>query len=387
MANDLIIASAGSGKTTTLVEKAIEKANAGETVLITTFTEACEEEIKNKLVEENDGYIPDNITIQTWFSFLIKHGAKPYQDYVTDTEIAGLILVSGKSGLRHETEDGKKFYWSEAKNPYQFYFAKSGKIYSDKLAKFVIRCNKDSDGKVIDRLSKCFDNIFIDEVQDLAGYDLEILKDLFNCQSNILLVGDPRQATYSTNNAQKNARFKKTEIVNFFSDDTININTDNKSLMVNHRCSQQICDYSNTLYPELPKSTSGNDTVTGHDGIIIVDKRYVDSYMEEYQPVQLRHSIRTEVNTDYHVYNFGKSKGLTFGRVLIYPTGPILKWLINSENELKGISRAGLYVALTRARYSVGIVLESKQYDKIKGIPVYRDVRIKGSENLRGQVR
>jgi len=48
MANELIIASAGSGKTTTLVEKAIEKANAGETVLITTFTEACEEEIKKQ---------------------------------------------------------------------------------------------------------------------------------------------------------------------------------------------------------------------------------------------------------------------------------------------------------------------------------------------------
>tara|TARA_R110001592_G_scaffold360421_3_gene668763 strand:+ start:6300 stop:7415 length:1116 start_codon:yes stop_codon:yes gene_type:complete len=371
MTNELIIASAGSGKTTALVKKAIEKSNAGETVLITTFTEACEEEIKNKLVEESHGYIPDNITIQTWFSFLIKHGAKPYQDYVIGTEITGLILVSGKSGLRHETEDGNKFYWGEAKNPYEFYFSKSGKIYSDKLAKFVIRCNKDSGGKVIDRLSQCFDNIFIDEVQDLAGYDLEILKDLFNCQSNILLVGDPRQATYSTNNAQKNAKFKKSEIVNFFSDDTIKIDTDDKSLTVNHRCSPQICEYSNTLYPDLPESTSGNDTITGHDGIIIVDTFHVDSYLDEYQPVQLRHSVKKQVNADYPVYTFGKSKGLTFDRVLIYPTTPIFNWLINSEKELKGVSRAGFYVALTRARYSVGIVLDPKQYKNMQGIPIY----------------
>ncbi|CAK8725101.1 DNA 3'-5' helicase [Candidatus Electrothrix laxa] len=368
MANDLIIASAGSGKTTTLVEKAIEKANAGETVLITTFTEACEEEIKNKLIKKNNGYISDNITIQTWFSFLIKHGAKPYQDCIIDTEITGLILVSGKSGLRCETEDGKKIYWGEAKNPYEFYFSKSGKIYSDKLAKFVIRCNKDSGKKVINRISQCFDNIFIDEVQDLAGYDLEILKELFNCQSNILLVGDPRQATYSTNNAQKNAKFKKSRIVNFFSEDTIKIDADDKLLTVNHRCSSQICKYSNTLYPDLPESTSGNDTVTGHDGIIIVDKSHVDSYLEEYQPVQLRYSVTKQVNVDYPVYNFGKSKGLTFDRVLIYPTGPIFKWLISSENELKGISRAGFYVALTRARYSVGIVLEPKQYKEIKAL-------------------
>jgi len=371
MTNDLIIASAGAGKTTVLVEKAIEKANAGETVLITTFTEACEAEIKNKLVVESNGYIPDNITIQTWFSFLIKHGAKPYQDYIIDTEITGLILVSGKSGLRYETEGGKKVYWGEAKNPYEFYLSKSGKIYSDKLAKFVIRCNKDSGGKVIDRLSQCFDNIFIDEVQDLAGYDLEILKELFNCQSSILLVGDPRQATYSTNNAQKNARYKKSEIVNFFSDDTINIDTDDKSLTVNHRCSPQICEYSNTLYPDFPESTSGNKVVTGHDGIIIVDDSHIESYLDEYNPVQLRHSVKKQVDSNFPVYTFGKSKGLTFDRVLIYPTGPIFKWLISSENELKGISRAGFYVALTRARYSVGIVLEPKQYKIIKGIPVY----------------
>ena len=372
MANDLIIASAGSGKTTALVTKAIEKANTGETVLITTFTEACEAEIRNKLVEESNGYIPDNITIQTWFSFLIKHGAKPYQDYVIDTEITGLILEGGRSGLRYKTPEGKPVYWGEAKNPYKFYFSNSGKIYSDKLAKFVIRCNADSGEKVFNRISECFDNIFIDEVQDLAGYDLEILKELFNCQSNILLVGDPRQATYSTNNAQKHSKFKKSEIVNFFSDDTIKLDTDDKSLTVNHRCSPQICEYSNTLYPDFPESTSGNDTVTGHDGIVIVDKSHIDSYLKEYQSVvQLRNSVTKQVNSGYPVYNFGKSKGLTFDRVLIYPTDPIFKWLVSSENELKGISRAGFYVALTRARYSVGIVLEPKQYKKIKGIPVY----------------
>lgn len=372
MTNDLIIASAGSGKTTTLVEKAIDKANAGETVLITTFTEACEAEIKNKLVEENNGCIPDNITIQTWFSFLIRHGAKPYQDYVIDTEITGLILEGGRSGLRYTTPQGKKIYWGEPKNPYEFYFSKSGKIYSDKLAKFVIRCNTKSGGKVFHRISQCFDNIFIDEVQDLAGYDLEILNDLFNCQSNILLVGDPRQATYSTNNTQKNAKYKKSAIVNFFSDDTVKIDRDDNSLTVNYRCSPQICDYSNKLYPEFPESTSGHNTITGHDGIIIVDEAHVDSYLKEHQSVvQLRYSVKKQVNTDYPVYNFGKSKGLTFDRVLIYPTDPIFKWILSAENELKGVSRSGFYVALTRARYSVGIVLEPKKYNKIKGFQVY----------------
>ena len=324
MTNELIIACAGSGKTTLLVKKAIEKANSGETVLITTFTEACEQEIKDKMVEENGGYIPDRITIQTWFSFLIKHGARPYQDCVIDTEITGLVLVSGRSGLRNETAEGRKFYWGEAKDPYNFYFSKTGKIYSDKLAKFVVRCNKDSGEKVIKRISQCFDNIFVDEVQDLAGYDLDILKGLFDCQSKILLVGDPRQATYSTNNAQKNVKFRKSQIVDFFYDNSINIATDDKSLMVNHRCSPQICEFSNTLYPSWPKATSGQNVETGHDGIFIIEKSQVDSYLEEYRPVQLRYSVTKQVNANYSVHNFGKSKGLTFERVLIYPTTPDL---------------------------------------------------------------
>ncbi len=51
---------------------------------------------------------------------------------------------------------------------------------------------------MIKRISKIFPNIFIDEIQDLAGYDLDILKLLFKSESTILCVGDPRQITYLT---------------------------------------------------------------------------------------------------------------------------------------------------------------------------------------------
>lgn len=376
MTNELIIASAGSGKTTKLVDMALEKANAGESILITTFTEACEQEIRDKLIEETNGYIPALITIQTWFSFLIRHGAKPYQDCVTNKDITGLILVSGKSGLRYVTQEGRKVYWGEQNDPYNHYFSKDGKIYSDKLAKFVVRCDSDTGGKVINRLAQCFDNIFIDEVQDLAGYDLEILKLLFDCKSNILLVGDPRQATYSTNNAQKNAKFKKSSIVNFFSDDSIKIDTDDTSLTVNHRCSGEICDYSNNIFPTLPKATTGNNTVTGHDGIFVVEESNVELYLDELNPIQLRYSSRTKVNTNHPVYTFGKSKGLTFDRVLIYPTKPIFQWLENSTKKLADTSRAGLYVAMTRAKYSVCFVLTKKQIKTLENIRVYEGATI-----------
>ena len=76
MADKLIIAAAGSGKTTFLVNQALSIQDSR--VLITTFTEANEQEIKKKFIEAN-GCIPPNVTVQTWFSFLLQHGVKPYQ--------------------------------------------------------------------------------------------------------------------------------------------------------------------------------------------------------------------------------------------------------------------------------------------------------------------
>jgi ATP-dependent DNA helicase UvrD/PcrA len=81
--NKLIIAAAGSGKTTFLVNRALE--TTSETVLITTYTEANEAQIKKKIIEIK-GYIPQNITIQTWFSFLLQHGVRPFQS-ILDKEI------------------------------------------------------------------------------------------------------------------------------------------------------------------------------------------------------------------------------------------------------------------------------------------------------------
>jgi len=371
MSNNLIIAAAGSGKTTELIKRAINKAEHGETVLITTFTEACEEEIKTKLLMESKGVVNNLITVQTWFSFLIKHGAKPYQSCVVDIEINGLILESGRSGIKYQTKAGQPVYWGEEENIEKFYFSSEGKVYSDKLAKFVMRCNEKSHGKVIKRISECFDNIFIDEVQDLAGYDLEFLKLLFDSPSNVLLVGDPRQATYSTNNAAKNKRFQKSEILNFFSDRSININIDDLSLNVNYRCLSDICDFSNTLYPNFSGTTSGNSESTNHDGVFLVEECLRDNYLYEYKPMQLRYSVRTMVNNNYYVLTFGKSKGLTFNRVLIYPTGPMVDWLINRQSELKPEPKAKFYVALTRAKYSVGIVLKREILKKLDGFNIY----------------
>lgn len=355
--NKLIIAAAGSGKTSLLIKEALKI--HGEKVLITTYTQANEEEIRKKFFEENK-CIPENIDVQTWFSFLLKHGVRPYQSYLYEKDINGLLLVNDQSAKYIKESEIQKHYFTDTQ-----------KIYSDKISKFVLKCNEVGNGCVIDRLSRIYSHIFIDEVQDLAGYDLEILKLLFNCGSNTLLVGDPRQGTYSTNSSSKNKKYRKSEIVSFFEKIPSEIETDNTSLNINHRCVSQICKLSNKLFPDLPCSTSGNIKTTGHDGVFLVKPQDAENYLTRYNPIQLRDSRKTVVNKNFSVMNFGESKGLSFDRVLIYPTKPFCEWLNNNLSELAPTSRSKLYVAITRARYSVGIVYDFNDKTNIDGVGKY----------------
>jgi superfamily I DNA/RNA helicase len=356
--NKLIIAAAGSGKTTYLIDEAIK--NREKKVLITTYTQANEAEIRKKIIEKIK-YIPENITIQTWFSFLLKHGVRPYQGIIFDKRINGLILVNNKSALYVRKSETEKYY-----------FTKDIKIYSDKISEFVCAVNEKTNNAVINRISKVYSKIFIDEIQDLAGYDLELLKLLFSTNSEVLLVGDPRQGTYSTNSSSKNKQFKKANVVNyFFQDKSINIETDETSLLINYRCNEPICNLSNNLFKNFVGAKSGNVSVSGHDGVFFVKESDVEYYLHKYNPVQLRDSKKKNVNENFIVMNFGEAKGLSFDRVLIYPTKPFTDWFINNESDLAETSRSKLYVAITRARYSVGIVISDKANLVVDGITNY----------------
>lgn len=72
--NKIIVAAAGSGKTTYLIHEAM-KIKEGR-VLITTYTESNEAEIRQKFFEIV-GHVPAHVVIMTWFSFLITHSRLP----------------------------------------------------------------------------------------------------------------------------------------------------------------------------------------------------------------------------------------------------------------------------------------------------------------------
>ena len=209
MVNRLIIAAAGSGKTTLLVNDALQQLDS---VLITTYTIANEFEIRKKFLEIN-GCVPGNVTIQTWYSFLLQHGVRPFQGVVLEDKIKGMVLVKEKSGKKCDSKKGPIYYGE--KEYKKFYFTDEMKMYSDKMAKFVCRCEKETNGKVSERIGRIFSKIYVDEVQDLAGYDLEVVKSLMKANCDVTMVGDPRQVTYHTHNEQKYKKYANGRIDEF----------------------------------------------------------------------------------------------------------------------------------------------------------------------------
>ena len=64
----------------------------------------------------------------------------------------------------------------------------------------------------------------------------------------------------------------------------------------------------------------------------------------------------------------GKSKGMEFDSILLFPTGDMQKWLLGEAVVLKDKTKAQLYVALTRARNTAAIVLPDKIFRRLRGI-------------------
>lgn len=377
MKNKLIVAAAGSGKTTFLVNAAIETPN--QKILLITYTENNEREIQKKFYK-CIGCIPSNVTIQTWFSFLLQHGVRPYQFSVRKNlfnKKIGFVLVEKRSGERIGY-DGHPMYWGE-KDFEKYYFTSDFRIYSDKISQFVFRENEFTENLVISRLTNIFSTIMIDEVQDLVGFDLEIIKLLLSSSAEILLVGDPRQVTYTTHHAIKHKKYAQGKIKDFFLNElnkSCPCEIDEESLIVSHRNNQMICDYSAKLYPDYKNAVACNCEQCRserklHEGIFFIRKKDAGAYLQKYKPVQLHWSRSAEYNPDYEVYNFGESKGLTFERVLIYPTTEMKKWISDNAYQLAPEVRAKLYVGITRAISSVGIVYDYKKGDNFEGVNLF----------------
>jgi DNA helicase-2/ATP-dependent DNA helicase PcrA len=182
-----------------------------------------------------------------------------------------------------------------------------------------------------------------------------------------VLVGDPRQATYKTNNGAKHAKYSGYKIINRLIDWSKRADTEIEGLMYSYRCRQEICDFSDHFFVEFDNTESRNNNQTDHDGIFLVRTEDVPQYIKKYNPQILRYSKKDKC-MGYSASNFKASKGLTFNRTLLFPHGPLKKLLGNGNfSALKEPS--ALYVAVTRAEQSMAIVYDGETV--IDGFTVY----------------
>ena len=263
--NRVIVSAAGSGKTTTVVQEAISKPH--NKIAILTYTINNFDEIRKNFYQLH-GSIPCNVTVIPWFTFLLQECVRPYQNFVYDKHrIESIAFVNYRSALYVKKTNIEKYYLS------------GRNIFTDKISEFALMCNQNSKGLVVNRLFDMFDEIYIDEVQDLAGYDLDLIELLLESKINLLLVGDNRQATYATNSSAKNNKYKGYKIDELFTIWEKKGLCKKEYLSQSYRCNQLICDLADELYPEMPKTESKNTEITDHDGVFLVPEESVGEYI------------------------------------------------------------------------------------------------------------
>lgn len=357
MNNVLTLAVAGSRKTQGLVDYSATLP-CGISVAVITFTQANQAELVNRLASQAGNHV--GIEVKGWYTFLLRDFVRPFFPFLFPGERV--------KGFNFEARPHPR-----ARGISRF-LDSGGSVYACELGRLAYELIKLSNGKLIRRLECIFDEILIDEVQDLSGYDWEIIDVLLGSAIPLKMVGDIRQSVLSTNpRGLKNKKYEYASIVEWFRERERNGALTIIENNTTWRCNHEIAKFSDFIFHpdwQFPQTDSANTFETGHDGVFLIDPENVYAYVSEFEPQSLHHSASSGkiFNLDY--INFKVSKGATFERVLIVPTSGIVNFIKTGEH-LNPVPAASFYVAVTRAEQSVAIVLANPE-KSVMELPVWK---------------
>ena len=346
MGNQLTLAVAGSGKTRELVEHCATLSHSRR-ALVVTWTQANQAELRSR-ISRSAGDHP-GIDVVGWYTFLLRDFARPFIPFKFPGE---RILGFNFEGRPHRMAGGIRRFLDSR-----------GAAYACELGRLAHELVEASGGALLRRIQCCYDEILIDEVQDLAAHDWEIIDELLRSSVSLRMVGDVRQSILSTNpRSTKNKQYAYAEALTWFREREsagILAITENSTTW---RCRPEIAAFSDTIFDSdwsFPPTESKNTRVTGHDGVFLVRSEHVYEYVDQFTPQCLRHGASSGKAFALDNYmNFGVAKGTAYERVLIVPTVPIESF-IRSGTTLPPVPAARFYVAVTRAAQSVAIVLDA----------------------------
>lgn len=339
----LFQAVAGSGKT----RKIIEDTNLDSRIAIITYTINNQEVIKKRL-EKKYGEIPKNIHIFGLFEFLYSFCLQPNISLKLD----GIIFSASKF---HKATNNKYKYKNKYKhkNKKIAYFYKH-QIFDNMLSKFLVE-NK-HDINYLERIRKYFDIIYIDEVQDFAGDEIDWLNTLLEINElKIWLLGDFFQGTFSTTNrGNKGSRAKKSYLDWVKAIEGYKL--DDFSLNESKRCNEKVCKFiRKNLEIEIRSSISSNE-----ESIIFVeDNLEIDKITTDKAIKKLFYKKHYNYNCSSD--NWGSSKGCEFDNICVVLNKKTAEFYKKDKlNELPLQTKSRLYIACTRTKNKIYFIEESK---------------------------
>ena len=364
--NIVRFAAAGSGKTYGICQQAIVCAHKSKAnrILMVTYTNRGKNAIIDELEAQNRGIIPKNIVVLSWYQFLLKELIKPYQACFVGINETGSLDFSCQN-----SQNKRNFVPTGEKGRY---YTAANNIRSEEASNLALLLDEKSEHKVFERLEKVYSSIFFDEVQDLAGRDINILEKLFQSNIDTICVGDEKQATFQTHRTRTNRSRTGRNIFEFFQclhrKGVVQI----QEVLCSRRFNAAICNFANSVYPNDKNMTSSMTEKTEHDGVFIIAKKDAMVYFEHFSPQELRYDRRTSGTCGDGAVNFGECKGMTYNRCLIYANKTFVQFLKGQKLE----TPEKYYVAVTRARYSNTIIV-----DELFGAVGFEKCKIKIGED------
>lgn len=334
-----MLAVAGSGKTTYL----ISKLDLEHRFLLVTYTRNNYEHLRRSIMRKF-GFFPENIKVLKYFQFLYSFCFKPY---------SGLGMKAKGICFDYPSKQTRFHRGTDA-----FYKTKAGKMFSNRIAHY---CTTHSVGHIRERLDKYYDYFFIDEVQDLAGHDFNLLLSILPNRCESLFVGDFFQHTYDTSN-DGNVNHGLYDVFKKYIKrwEDVGVIIDTQTLARTHRCCTAVCAFINGI--GIAIESTGEAT-----GSVYVIER------EEDADVIIANDLIPKLFLEKSAYfrsasmNWGASKGIDdFLDVCIVLNKTTQKLFEQGKlAELNPKTKNKLYVACTRAHRHL-YILSYKYLEKYK---------------------
>jgi len=326
MDKKIILAVAGSGKTTHI----ISKLTLDKRFLILTYTTNNVNTLRNGIIRKFS-YFPENIKLQSYFVFLNSFCFKPLLSY---------RIKSNGINWKQPPE----FTRNLKRTNLRFYLDKTNRLYHNRIAKLCETQNILTD--INNRLEKYYDCLFVDEIQDFAGHDFNLLKSIVKANCEILFVGDFFQHTFNTSSDGK----LNTGLFNDYEKykqqfRMVGLIDDPTTLEKSHRCTKTICDFiKNNIGISISSATNRTSTIK-----VVNDGSEADSIINNNSIVKLFY----ETSYKYECYsdNWGNSKGINhFIDVCVILSKKIQQALDKEQlSVLNPTTKNKLYVACSRA--------------------------------------